>query len=308
MARIGDFPDGRFQARIQYGIVSIEASMKTSKLILSAAAAVSAILGIGAATAADLPVKALPPAVPAFSWTGCYLGGNAGGAWGRSDVNTSFTAPFEINGRFINELTRELSPVLHPEGATVGGQLGCNRQFGYFVAGGETDFNYFGLKNNISTTFPAAIVNPASQSVTTSSSIETRWLFTARGRLGYTWDTWLVYATGGLAMTRIDAAAKYSNVAVNPSFLVESEFASASTTKVGWTIGAGVEHAISKNWTAKLEYLYADFGSVTASGQIVSGESGPSGILSNHNFPLRTNIVRFGVNYLFSSGPVVAKY
>jgi outer membrane immunogenic protein len=284
--------------------------MKNSKLTLSAAFAISAILGIEAASAADLPVKALSytAAVPAFSWTGCYLGGNGGWAWGRSNVNTTFTAPFDINSRFVNELTRELSPALRPEGVTVGGQFGCNRQFGHLVVGGEADFNYFGLKNNISTTFPAAIVNPATQSVTTNSSIETRWLFTARGRLGYAWDTWLLYGTGGLAMTRIDASAKYTNMVVNPPLLVESEFANASTTKIGWTIGAGVEHAISKNWTAKLEYLYADFGSVTALSQIVSAEAGPSGILSNHNFPLRTNIVRFGLNYLFNSGPVVAKY
>ncbi len=283
--------------------------MKNSKLILSAAAAVSAILGIGAASAADLPVKALhyTAAAPAFSWTGCYLGGNGGGAWGRSDVNTTVTSQVPFNVAFVNELTREQSPVLHPEGATVGGQLGCNRQFGHLVLGGETDFNYFGLKNSISTTFPTALVDPARQSVTTNSSIETRWLFTARGRLGYAWDTWLVYGTGGLAMTRIDASAKYSNVVLNPQSLIESEFASASTTKVGWTVGAGVEHAISKNWTAKLEYLYADFGSVAASGPLV-GEAGPTGIFLNHNFPLRTNIVRFGVNYLFNSGPVVAKY
>jgi outer membrane immunogenic protein len=281
--------------------------MKDSKLILSVAAAVS-VLGIGAASAADLPVKALPytAAAPAFSWTGCYLGGNGGGAWGRSDVNTTISTP---SSPFVDELTRELSPVLHSVGATVGGQLGCNRQFGHLVVGGETDFNYFGLKKSISTTLPAALVDPALQSVTTNSSIETRWLFTARGRLGYAWDTWLVYGTGGLAMTRIDASANYSNliVRVNPPVLAENEFASASTTKVGWTVGAGVEHAISKNWTAKLEYLYADFGSVAASGPLV-GEAGPTGIFFNHNFPLRTNIVRFGVNYLFNSGPVVAKY
>ena len=84
--------------------------------------------------AADLPVKAPPPAA-AYNWTGCYVGANGGGVWGRSNVSSTVTSTIPFNVPFINELLSEQSPSLHPSGFTGGGQVGCNWQSNRFVWG-----------------------------------------------------------------------------------------------------------------------------------------------------------------------------
>ena len=113
------------------------------------------------------------------------------------------------------------------------------------------------MKKDVSTVFPAAIINPANQSTTTATSISAHWLYTLRGRFGYAWNNWMLYGTGGLAVTRINLATSYTNMALPARVVFESEAASKSETKVGWTVGAGAEYAISQKWTAKLEYLFA---------------------------------------------------
>jgi outer membrane immunogenic protein len=276
--------------------------MHRFSLALTAVVSTAAVIQI--ASAADLPVKApiykAPSPVAVYNWSGCYLGGNLGAAWGHSNVTTTYSDPSGPNA-FLDELTAGHYPSLHSSGVAAGGQIGCNLQSNHLVAGLETDINYFGLEKDISSTMSSFKGIPlTNQSVTTNSSISAHWLFTLRGRLGYALDTWLVYVTGGLATTRIQGSSIYQNVVVSPPHLAEGEAAGASGTKAGWTVGAGIEHAFNRNWTSKLEYLYADFGSITASGQLL-GETGPSGITLTHNFTLATHIVRAGLNYKFNS-------
>jgi outer membrane immunogenic protein len=105
------------------------------------------------------------------------------------------------------------------------------------------------------------------------TSCETRndWLGTVRGRLGYAFDRFLPYVTGGLAVGGVKTSV--------------AGFGDSSDTKAGWTVGGGIEAAIAGPWTAKVEYLYVDLGS----SDTVLGSSAD----------FRTNIVRAGLNYRF---------
>lgn len=202
------------------------------------------------ALAADLP-RGLPAKAPAYvpayySWTGFYLGINGGYAWGDSDWDGFF------NGTNV-------------DGGLVGGTIGYNWQTGPWVFGLEGDIDWTNLRGSfVNATCPAGC--------------ETRnnWLATVRGRLGYAFDRFMPYVTGGLAVGDIEA---------NPV-----GFPGVNDTQVGWTVGAGVEAAIAGNWTAKIEYLYVDLGDVGCSAVAC-------GIATNVD--LRANVVRAGVNLRF---------
>ena len=110
----------------------------------------------------------------------------------------------------------------------------------------------------------------------TTCETKNNWLGTVRGRVGYSWDRWLPYITGGIAFGDIEAN--------------RAGFAGSSDTNVGWTIGVGIEGVIAGNWTAKLEYLYADLGDTTCAAAACGTAT---------NVDLTTNIVRAGINYRF---------
>ncbi len=180
---------------------------------------------------ADLPVKAKPlvkaaVAVP-FSWTGWYIGANAGFGVGQGYGTFDRPAVFET----FNAM---------PAGGFGGGQLGYNYQlFGSFVIGAETDIQGAGITDN-----HTVLAGPA--------LIEHRlnWFGTTRARAGLATGSVLSYVTGGVAYGGIE-----TGVSTPAASLTNS------TTKTGWTWGTGVEAALGGNWTAKAEYLYINFGS-----------------------------------------------
>ncbi|BCP52799.1 porin [Kaistia sp. 32K] len=194
----------------------------------------------GAAQAADLTAAPPEPVpAPAFSWTGLYLGGHAGYGWG------DFTSdPTDAYGG------------LKPDGFFGGGQVGYNYQFdNRLVLGVEADVSFGSLKDDIDT----VIGDPSEAAVEIAYSTKIDTFGTVRGRLGYAADRFLPYVTGGLAWARADLA--FSNtITVDGQQLVHNA-ASNKQTYTGWTIGAGVEYAVTNNITAKLDYLYADLGS-----------------------------------------------
>jgi outer membrane immunogenic protein len=253
------------------------------QLSIAAIAATSTIAFAQIALAADLPIKAMvhPVAPTVYNWTGCYIGLNAGGVWGHSDVTTNLIGA-NANGPGIAAAG---SPSFDPSGFTGGGQVGCNWQTGNFVLGLEADFGYFGLKSDQTATTPFTF---GGGTFTTSNSVKTDWLFTARPRLGYAWDNFLLYVTGGLAVTQIKYATTFTDT------FADFETASLSTTRAGWTVGGGVEYGFSRNWTAKVEYLYSDFGTVSTSGTCCSGT-----VTFTHDVKLTTNVLRAGINYRF---------
>jgi outer membrane immunogenic protein len=220
------------------------------------------LLGAGAASAADLPRRTAPPAtpvftaVPVFTWTGFYVGANAGYGWHTKDSSSSFAGADDDRGGFVG-----------------GGQIGFNYQMGPLVTGLEADLQYADLQRRGYTA-----------SGVTVTGTDDPWFGTVRGRLGFAADRFLVYGTGGLA---------YGNVG-NQRFYdaVTGATYGADDTKVGWTLGAGVEYAFTNNLTAKVEGLYVNLGDkdrTYTAGGVTYGDR------TNGEF----GVVRAGVNYKF---------
>jgi outer membrane immunogenic protein len=246
------------------------------------------------AVAADLP--AFRPAVPEFSWTGFYAGGNAGFAWATANVSQTLFAPAPFVPGDAAAVSSSASPLLHPTNAAVGVQAGYNHQWGNFVLGGEVDFDYLHLQASKSTTsafpstLPGGVVGPPVASFSTATSASTNWLFTARPRLGWAVGTWLFYATGGLALAR---ETFNQSVALVAPF---TETTSLTANRVGWTAGAGVEYAINRNWSIKGEYLHVDLASAGTAATLTPPFPG---LGMAGSFRLTTEIARAGVNYHF---------
>jgi outer membrane immunogenic protein len=213
-----------------------------------------ALLAVAAtvpASAADLPRGSMPykaPAyVPAYNWTGFYLGLQGGGAWGSSDWDG-----FGVGN--------------DPSGGLFGVTAGYNWQGvgNPWVLGIEGDIAWLGFDDSVAC--GAGI----------SCKTESNWLGTVRGRVGYTWDRFMPYVTGGAAFGDIDAT--------------RTGFPGNSDTNVGWTLGFGVEGAIVGRWTAKVEYLYVDLGDIACSAAACGTAT---------NVDLDANILRAGINYRF---------
>jgi outer membrane immunogenic protein len=236
--------------------------MRRNRLI---ATALLLLGGSGIGLAADLPTaKPAPCCTPQyFSWTGFYLGLNAGAAWnngGSVTVDDPVAGPYSIG---IGSRT----------GFIGGGQAGYNIQTDAFVFGLETDIQ--GITNGSSIHWgPYGFLN-----LNTNGS-HGGWLGTTRGRLGYAIDQTLLYVTGGVA---------YGGFNSNP-------LNGNGSSSTGYAVGGGVEYAFAQHWTAKLEGLYVNLNAGTRTVNVTSGgvvypvtaKSGNGG-----------GIARVGVNYLF---------
>ena len=130
------------------------------------------------------------------------------------------------------------------------------------------------------------------------------WFATLRGRVGATLTPdAVVYVTAGAAVGGFNTAGNVAAFDAN-GVPATSAFSSISI-KPGWTVGAGIEEHIAGNWTGKIEYLYVDFGSISAS----SNNQLNITLVNTFNSRITDNVVRVGVNYKFDSdGGVVAKY
>jgi outer membrane immunogenic protein len=230
--------------------------MKRSTILAIVAA--TALTGAVSAQAADIPARPAPvyKAAPfvMFDWTGFHAGVNGGYNWGR----TSWSDPavgadsgsYNINGAFL------------------GGQIGYDWQTGPFVLGIESDLDWAHI-NGSSGAGGVCATDGGGQCQTKQS-----WFGTTRGRIGYSFDRWLPFVTGGVAYGDIRA---------------EQPSGTGSSTKAGWTAGAGVEYGINRNWSAKVEYLHIDLGTATFMG----AASGTSTLA----VPVTDDLVRMGLNY-----------
>lgn len=246
----------------------------------------------GTAVAADLTV-----AVP-LSWTGFYAGANIGYGWDSGSVRTTMRADDPANDGFVaayvasGALPQSLSPSAH--GFIGGAQIGYNWQTSEnWVLGAEADLQASGI--NGSTTairFPTGF---NTHSTTVSKRIG--WFGTVRGRIGYlVTPQWLLYATAGLAYG--DTKVKFSTSDVVDGCIVLGTVCaggSSSSTRIGWTVGAGVETMLTKNWSVKAEYLYVDLGRKSAT---IAASTGPLSFRSSTKF--HEHIIRVGLNYHFN--------
>jgi outer membrane immunogenic protein len=258
------------------------------KFFVSAAA----VVALGAtAFAADLPSRVAPPVYipppPVFTWTGLYAGGQIGYGWGR-ETETVFNAA----GNPISTVG-----TLDPSGVVGGAHLGYNWQSSMFVYGLEGDVNGASYQSSIFGPIvpPGAVIarlpginGTASTSIPVQGSI--------RARIGLAFDRALFYATGGLALGDIhDSFTIFTNPAITDSFW---------HFRAGWTVGGGVEYAVTNNWSVRAEYRYTDFGSYN---EVL----GPSTDFV-HQHPIE-NLAQVGFSYKFDPPPppvvpIVAKY
>jgi outer membrane immunogenic protein len=199
------------------------------KLLLSATALIGLTAG---AMAADLPSRrAAPPpviaAVPIFTWTGFYIGVNAGAGFNTNDNDRSVVVPGgPAAGTTVTFSSND------DAGFVGGGQIGYNYQFGQFVVGLETDIQWADLGGNnvgIVTGGPAG-----SGFVAASRGNGIDWFGTVRGRAGVAFDRLLIYATGGFAYGSGDNGNDFFN--------------NDDDIRTGWVVGGGVEWALPTSW------------------------------------------------------------
>jgi outer membrane immunogenic protein len=262
-----------------------------------------ALTGATCAAAADLYYKA-PVAAPVYNWTGFYIGGNVGGAWGNFDPRTSTV--YSDDGWFVPSDIPAIDRVgiqsSKPTGFTGGFEAGYNWQSRNFVFGVEEDIDALSLSSGASS---GALYPGYPFTFTVTSNISTTWLATVRGRLGYAVNNWLFFVTGGAAFTDLRGKFAFSDTWDNKARNA-SESASFSDTKTGYAIGGGVEAGLWGNWSVKGEYLYANFGTVSATSTNLTAFSPlllpqtafPSNVFT-HSFDLKANIARAALNYRF---------
>jgi outer membrane immunogenic protein len=248
--------------------------MKKFTLGLLATTALCAGLCQGA-SAADMRARAAPPPPPpvlAPTWTGFYVGGNVGSAWGQDDTNIS-TA---IGGVGIGlPLTSQ-----GLRGFMGGVQGGYNYQFGVIVLGIEADGQWGDVKG----TAPCVVVVSCTDKIKSFGDVT--------GRVGFTVDKALIYLKGGWAWAEQDFTASLNIAGVAGS-------TSVSTSRSGAVLGTGIEYAFMPNWSAKVEYDYYDFGTKNVSTSFaVAGVAIPISASTK----LTEQVVKFGVNYRFNWG------
>jgi outer membrane immunogenic protein len=231
----------------------------------SAALAAVAVIGVASvAFAADLPTKApvYKAPVAVTTWTGFYVGVQAGYGWENDPTYN-----------YIPSLAMDPSVSFGMRGFVGGGTAGYNSQIGALVLGVEGDISYSDVNGSVLTVNTAPCFE---QGCTARLS----WFSTGRLRAGYAFGDWLPYITGGGAVGEIKGSADIG--ACNPATTCAFD-----ETRWGWTAGGGLEYQFYRNWSAKVEYLYMNFGSPSF--------NAPN--LTSSNFAV--NIVRGGVNLHF---------
>jgi outer membrane immunogenic protein len=265
--------------------------MKNSKPMLSTAVAISTMLGIGAASAADLSVKAMPYAAPVrvFSWTGCYAGVHAGAGAMRDSVGSVSLMEFGTD--------------YTGTGGLAGGQLGCNYQDGNWVFGLEGEGYWSGIKSTDT--------NLNSEGFGSRETAKNKYDFSIAARAGIAFDRTLVYGKAGWVWGKFDFLSTDTfsccSLTGGPRLITDA----ASDTLNGLLLGVGIEHALTNNWTVKLEYNYLKYGSKELSFTRCDNDGIPAcfadGTTTVH---ADKQIFKIGANYLFNmtAPPLVAKY
>ena len=261
-----------------------------------------ALGGVGAASAADMAVKARPMPVAVYNWTGCYIGVSGGGKWVRARDTVNIPAAAPSPAALVN-IDSE------PDTWLVGGQAGCNYQSGKWVFGIEGDAH--AQRWSSFTTLGAGVPVPF---VTGDQyGLRSDWQASVRGRVGYAMDRTLFYVTGGVAFTQVRS---YTNwiPGVFGGVAFPGTIAYDSKTLTGGTVGAGVEYAFTNNFTVGVEGRYTWYGNerFNAGPLAVAAVVGaaPTFVFSNtyRDVRLETAEILVKANWKFGPSAVVAKY
>jgi len=265
------------------------------KRLLLATVALAALAAPAAAAdlAVKYPVKAVPVPVQVFSWTGFYIGANAG--YGGNNIDQTGSASDTTPNPNFGSVFAPLGSSQTIAGFFAGGQIGYNYQFANnVVVGLEADLQWSDISGSNGAFANDFAVVPFGV-VSGSANTKVEYFGTIRARLGYAFDRFLPYITGGAAYGKVknSFAGAYTYTGPGPDY-ADFAWGDASSTSWGWTVGGGFEYAITNNWTVKTEYLYVDLGSNDI-------YNAPIGRLDNAylNGDAKFHTVKAGVNYKF---------
>lgn len=205
----------------------------------------------------------IEPMPEAFDWTGFYIGAAGGYAWGKFEASTQDdpTHPLEEHNGDID----------NADGWLLGGTIGYNHQIDSFVLGVEADGFWSDVNEDVNTDDE-------------EFHLDLDWLATVRARAGFAFDRFLPYITGGLALGGIQVES-FDNVA-------PPDGDDESNTHVGWTVGAGIEVAVTDNVTIKGEYNFVDLGTEEY-------DMSDTSFFGDEDVDFEAHIVKVGVNWLF---------
>ncbi len=265
---------------------------------LALAASVLAVSAV-AASAADLNTKAPTRAAEVFNWTGFYVGGNVGGAW----ENESGTSNFFSSNAPATQTNTPQSNSLRNRAVIGGVHAGYNWQTIRWVFGVEADWDWTHTKNGFcrqTDSLSAACTDNGRGFLILNGKAE--WLDAARGRLGYAWDRFMIYGTGGAAWAKFGSSIKTNCLVAGcgSNTVGQNATANFSDKKLGWLAGGGVEAMLDTDWIARAEYLHYDLGSVTNT--LAADQQS-----TTWSRAFRYETVRVGLSYKFG-GPVQTGY
>ncbi|MFL5297906.1 MAG: outer membrane protein [Phenylobacterium sp.] len=256
----------------------------TNRLLLATA------VGAVSLTAMSAGSPALAQKMP---WSGFYIGGNIGGAWG--DTNTGTVATQAAGSALIPPVdlaALNAAPVSssNKSGFTGGFEGGYNWVSDGFLLGIETDWGFLDVNQSSTQSANSALTISPPLVYTVNQHLTTDWIWTLRPRIGFVTDRWLFYATGGIAATSVKYSMRYSDTAATP----RTATLEVNDTKSGWTAGLGGGYALSPEWSLKGEWLYADFGHIRGSTSTAVGS-----LSFTSDSGVKANIFRVGVDYTF---------
>jgi outer membrane immunogenic protein len=235
-------------------------------------------------------------AAEGVDWRGAYLGGFAGAAWTNSTFTTDLAGEWVNPLNPLNQVDRDaILPFLNggmaSTSATGGAFAGHNWQVDSVVLGIEADFS--ALDGGESKTSTVTAISPYTLHATSGMD----WIGTVRGRLGVAVDRSFVYVTGGLAVSEVT----FSQSIVQLNFPYVQTGASSST-KAGWVLGGGLEHALDADWSLRLQYLHADLGSESVDSVGVCPQPNVADCAvytGSHQVDLAFDTVAAGISYRF---------
>jgi len=216
-------------------------------VILSLPTALTSTIRI--AEAADLPVYRPPAqvAAAAYNWSGFYIGGHVGYAWGQEDFSPTGLFVFPGKGKRI----AIPSASVDHNGFIGGATAGWNYQYGRIVLGVEGEASWSDMDDSTTRSF----LFGKAQDARLTHSVNNNWIGTVAGRVGVAFDTLLYYGKFGVAIADNDYTIHARSTSL--AFRYNS---TTSETEVGWMVGAGIEWGFAPNWSAKIEGNYMDFG------------------------------------------------
>jgi outer membrane immunogenic protein len=224
-------------------------------------------------------------------WVGPYLGVNAG--YGVANLDGGLVI-FQPNSS-IPYATGPLNYGVDAEGGFAGIQIGINGPSGPFFSGIEFDFQAADISATSTTNFVFPPTGIFDFNYRATASID--WFTTLRARLGVATADTLLYVTGGLAVGRVSYDATYTIVEA-PGTGGFANF-SRDATQVGYVLGAGIEHALGRNWSLKVEYQYLNLGDGDTQSELHFANGNPSNEKVTTAYDVDLHTVRMGINYRF---------